>query len=38
MPMEPCQPDPLPLSDLDWRKLLPLIGRANAALARYDVT
>lgn len=34
--MEPCQPDALPLADLDWRRLLPLVGRANAALARYD--
>jgi Fic family protein len=32
----PCVPDELPLADLDWRKLLPLSGRANAALARYD--
>jgi Fic family protein len=32
----PCIPDELPLADLDWRKLLPLVGRANAALARYD--
>ncbi|MCC5877963.1 MAG: Fic family protein [Candidatus Sumerlaeia bacterium] len=26
----------LPLSDLDYKKLLPLVGQANAALARYD--
>lgn len=25
-----------PPSDLDWRRLIPLIGPANAALARYD--
>ncbi|NCA87643.1 MAG: Fic family protein [Gammaproteobacteria bacterium] len=25
-----------PPSDLDWRLLIPLIGKANAALARYD--
>lgn len=31
-----CIPSVLPLTDLDWRKLLPLAGRANAALARYD--
>lgn len=32
----PFVPDDLPLANLDWRKLLPLAGRANAALARYD--
>lgn len=32
----PCQPDALPLVDLRWREVLPLVGRANAALARYD--
>lgn len=36
MSNEPCKPDTLPLVDLDWRRLLPLVGRANAALARYD--
>lgn len=35
MPL-PCQPDSLPLSELRWREILPLVGRANAALARYD--
>ena len=34
--MEPYIPDTLPLSDLDCRKLLPLVGEANARLARYD--
>ncbi|PZW43080.1 Fic/DOC family protein [Humitalea rosea] len=34
--MSPCIPDALPLTSLNWRVLLPLIGRANAALARYD--
>ena len=29
-------PDTLPLTDLDYRLLLPLVGQANAALARYD--
>jgi Fic family protein len=33
---KPCTPDQLPLADLPWRELLPLTGRANAALARYD--
>lgn len=32
----PCQPDSLPLSELRWREILPLVGRANASLARYD--
>ncbi|MBN1981279.1 MAG: Fic family protein [Chitinivibrionales bacterium] len=34
--MIPYQPDSLPLTDLDYRRLLPLVGQANAALARYD--
>lgn len=34
--MQPFEPHSLPLTDLDWRHLLPLVGRANAALARYD--
>ena len=32
----PYVPDELPLSNLDFRLLLPLVGQANAALARYD--
>lgn len=32
----PCIPDCLPLNDLDWRSILPLVGNANASLARYD--
>ena len=32
----PCLPDSLPLSELRWREILPLVGRANASLARYD--
>ena len=27
-----------PPTDIDWKKLIPLIGPANAALARYDGT
>ena len=27
-----------PPADLDWQKLIPLIGPANAAVARYDGT
>lgn len=34
--MQPYIPDPLPLTELDYRLLLPLVGQANAALARYD--
>lgn len=34
--MQPYEPHALPLTDLDWRLLLPLVGQANAALARYD--
>jgi Fic family protein len=34
--MQPYVPDALPLSGLDHRLLLPFVGQANAALARYD--
>lgn len=34
--MRPFEPHALPLTNLDWRLLLPLVGQANAALARYD--
>jgi Fic family protein len=34
--MNPYQPDTLPLQNLDYQRLLPLVGQANAALARYD--
>lgn len=34
--MQPYTPDVLPLQGLDHALLLPLVGRANAALARYD--
>jgi len=34
--MNPYIPDILPLTALDWRRLLPLVGQANAELARYD--
>lgn len=33
---QPCIPDDLPLANLDWRALLPLAGKGNAALARYE--
>jgi hypothetical protein len=35
MSPQPYVPDTLPLSNLDYRLLLPLVGQANAALARY---
>ena len=34
--MKPYIPDNLPLSSLDYGQLYSLIGKANAALARYD--
>lgn len=34
--MQPYVPDTLPVTELDFRRLMPLVGQANAALARYD--
>lgn len=34
--MEPYVPGPLPPAGIDWVALVGLIGKANAALARYD--
>ncbi|MCO6483834.1 MAG: Fic family protein [Flavobacteriales bacterium] len=34
--MEPFVPDPLPIEGLDWQGLMPIVGQANRALARYD--
>ncbi len=34
--MEICKPQPLPLKDLDWGSLVPWIGSAREALARFD--
>jgi Fic family protein len=34
--MQAYLPQSLPITDLDYRLLLPLVGQANAALARYD--
>ncbi|MDI9335406.1 MAG: Fic/DOC family N-terminal domain-containing protein [Gammaproteobacteria bacterium] len=34
--MNPYIPDALPLTGLDYQRLFPLVGRANATLARYD--
>ncbi len=36
MQASPCIPHPLPITDLNWREILPIVGRANASLARYD--
>jgi len=35
MSQQPYIPDTLPLSNLDYRLLLPLVGQANDALARH---
>ena len=32
----PTIPPPLPVTQLDWQKLMPMMSRANAALGRYD--
>ncbi len=34
--MPPFSPPRLPLKDLDWPQLVPVLGRANRAVARYD--
>ena len=34
--MKPFTPEKLPIQDIDWQALIPLIGRANRALAQYD--
>ena len=34
--MEPYTPRTLPIDDIDWTSHIPRIGKANAALARYD--
>jgi len=34
--MEPHIPDTLPLETIDWIAHIPHIGKANAAIARYD--
>jgi Fic family protein len=34
--MKPFQPQRLPLNEIIWEPLIPLIGRANRALAHYD--
>ncbi len=34
--MKPFVPQPLPIAELQWEPLIPLIGRANRALAEYN--
>lgn len=34
--MDPFVPQPLPIREVDWEALIPLIGRANRSLALYD--
>ncbi len=34
--MEPFTPEPLPIQSLEWEPLIPLMGKANRALASYD--
>jgi Fic family protein len=34
--MKPYEPRALPINDIDWPAQVTMIGRANAALARYD--
>ncbi|MHB1296720.1 MAG: Fic family protein [Anaerolineae bacterium] len=35
-PPLPYIPQKLPITDVDWEQLIPLIGQANRALAKYD--
>ena len=34
--MKPWEPDKLPLKKIEWSRLIRLIARSNAELARYD--
>ncbi|MBW2648900.1 MAG: Fic family protein, partial [Deltaproteobacteria bacterium] len=34
--MQPFEPQQLPIEDIQWDSLIPLIGRANRSLAYYD--
>ena len=36
--LKPCVPNNLPLTELNWEKLIPLMSKANISLARYDGT
>jgi len=34
--MQPFEPQRLPINDIEWSSLIPLIGKANRSLAYYD--
>jgi len=34
--MKPFEPEPLPVQSVNWQQIIPLIGRANRALAGYE--
>jgi len=34
--MQPYQPHKLPIKNIDWSKLIDLMGKANRYIARYD--
>jgi hypothetical protein len=34
--MQPFEPQQLPITDIPWDSLIPLIGRATRSLAYYD--
>ena len=34
--MQPFEPQQLPINDIQWDSLIPLIGKANRSLAYYD--
>src|SRR6266478_9304923 len=34
--MQPFTPQPLPLTEIAWEPLIPLIGKANRLIAQYD--
>lgn len=36
LPMKPFVPQVLPITEVEWESLIPLIGRANRALAQYN--
>ncbi len=34
--MTPYTPSPLPITNLDWKRLISLVGKANASLSQYN--
>lgn len=34
--MKPCIPDKLPIENIDWEPLIPLIGKVNRSISYYD--